>query len=222
MPTPILVVGAGGHAGVVIDILAQDASLEIAGLLDDSRPPGHLAHGYAVLGCIDDAAAVCAGHGIGGIAIAIGDNWNRGAIAGKIAAACGSVPLVSAIHPRATVAASACIGAGAAVMAGAVVANYARIGSLAIVNTAASVDHDCDIGALGSIGPRAVLGGRVTVGPYSAVGIGAVVLENVRIAGHTVVGAGAVVLRDLPPCVVAYGCPARVIRERAKNEPYLR
>jgi acetyltransferase-like isoleucine patch superfamily enzyme len=35
----------------------------------------------------------------------------------------------------------------------------------------------------------------------------------VSIGEHTVVGAGAVVTRDLPAGVVAYGNPARVVRE---------
>ncbi|MEI6161856.1 MAG: acyltransferase [Roseococcus sp.] len=42
---------------------------------------------------------------------------------------------------------------------------------------------------------------------------GVTVLAGVRIGRGTVVGAGSVVTRDLPPGVIAAGCPARVIRE---------
>jgi acetyltransferase-like isoleucine patch superfamily enzyme len=35
------------------------------------------------------------------------------------------------------------------------------------------------------------------------------------------VGAGAVVVDDVPDAVVAYGAPARVVRSRDPDEPYL-
>jgi acetyltransferase-like isoleucine patch superfamily enzyme len=35
------------------------------------------------------------------------------------------------------------------------------------------------------------------------------------------VGAGALVLDDVPDQVVAFGAPARVVRPRAVDEPYL-
>ncbi|WP_121254233.1 sugar O-acetyltransferase [Nocardioides ferulae] len=51
------------------------------------------------------------------------------------------------------------------------------------------------------IGDNVWLGGGVVVGP------------GVTIGENTVVGAGAVVVRDLPADVVAFGVPARVVRE---------
>jgi acetyltransferase-like isoleucine patch superfamily enzyme len=42
---------------------------------------------------------------------------------------------------------------------------------------------------------------------------GVTVLAGVRIGRGTVVGTGSVVTRDLPPGVIAAGCPARVVRE---------
>ena len=41
---------------------------------------------------------------------------------------------------------------------------------------------------------------------------GAIVCPGVTIGADTVVGAGSVVVRDLPPGVVAVGCPCRVLR----------
>ena len=42
-----------------------------------------------------------------------------------------------------------------------------------------------------------------------------------RLGDEHVVGAGATVLKDLPPHVVAYGTPARAVRERKSGEKYL-
>jgi acetyltransferase-like isoleucine patch superfamily enzyme len=44
-------------------------------------------------------------------------------------------------------------------------------------------------------------------------GTGAIVLPGVRIGRGSIIGAGAVVSRDIPPCSVAIGVPARVVRQ---------
>jgi acetyltransferase-like isoleucine patch superfamily enzyme len=43
-------------------------------------------------------------------------------------------------------------------------------------------------------------------------GVNAVILKGVRIGHHSVVGANSVVTRDVPPCSVVAGVPAKVIR----------
>ncbi len=107
-------------------------------------------------------------------------------------------------------------------MAGAVVNPNSNIGRHCIVNTNSSVDHDNHIHDFASVGPGAVTGGGVTLGTYSAIGLGACVAESVRIGKNSVIGAGATVVRDIPDSVIAFGTPARVIRSRALDEPYLR
>ncbi len=49
-------------------------------------------------------------------------------------------------------------------------------------------------------------------------GAGVIVCPGVSIGENTVVGAGAIVTRDLPAGVVAYGNPARVIREIGERD----
>lgn len=43
------------------------------------------------------------------------------------------------------------------------------------------------------------------------IGIGACVLPKVRIGNYSLIGAGSVVTKDIPPGMVAYGNPARVV-----------
>jgi len=56
-------------------------------------------------------------------------------------------------------------------------------------------------------------GAPITIGDNVWLGGGVIVCPGVTIGDDSVVGAGAVVTRDLPPGVVAYGNPARVVRE---------
>src|SRR3954470_1873340 len=56
-------------------------------------------------------------------------------------------------------------------------------------------------------------GEPITIGDNVWLGGGVIVCPGVIIGEDTVVGAGAVVTRDLPSGVVAYGNPARVVRE---------
>ena len=53
----------------------------------------------------------------------------------------------------------------------------------------------------------------VHIGNNVWLGAGVTVLPGVTIGDNTVVGAGSVVTKDLPANVVAYGTPAKVIRE---------
>jgi maltose O-acetyltransferase len=53
----------------------------------------------------------------------------------------------------------------------------------------------------------------IVVGDNVWLSSGVILCPGVTIGDDTVVGAGAVVTRDLPAGVVAYGVPARVVRE---------
>lgn len=115
------------------------------------------------------------------------------------------------IHPSAIVTPDVEIGEGAQIMAGSVVQTATRIGPNCIINTRAAVDHDCIIAAHAHIAPGVVLAGRVAVGEGAHVGAGATVIQGVVIGRNALVGAGAVVVRDVPPGVTAIGVPARVM-----------
>jgi acetyltransferase-like isoleucine patch superfamily enzyme len=106
-------------------------------------------------------------------------------------------------------------------MAGAVINPGCKVGDFCIVNTRASLDHDSVMGDFSSLAPAAVTGGNVQIGAFSVIAIGAIVAHAVRVGEHAVIGAGATVLRHVPDRVVAYGTPARIIRQREPGDPYL-
>ncbi|MCR2802507.1 acetyltransferase [Paenibacillus soyae] len=215
----IIVFGAGGHAKTVIDTLEKQGLYRIAGLLDGGKPAGSVIYGYEVLGN-EEWLADRAGE-IEGAIVAIGDNWRRSQVADAIRSLAPDLPFVSAIHPAAHIARGARIGAGSVIMAGAVLGSDAELGEHGIMYPGASIDHDCRIGRFVSWAPRSVSGGNVTVGDFSAIAIGAVLIHSVTVGEHCVVGAGSTVIRSIPSNTVAFGTPAKPVREREHGERYL-
>ncbi|MCI0577570.1 MAG: acetyltransferase [Chloroflexi bacterium] len=211
---PVVGLGAGGHAKVVIEILRLMGGYKLAGLLDP-RPElwGSEILGVPVLGN-DDLLATLPGEGIRHAFIGLGTAGNtqpRWRLYEK--ARRHGLEIVSAVDPRAVVAPSAQLGYGPTIMAGAIINAAAWLGDNVIVNTGAIVEHDCIIGHHVHIATGARLAGAVSVGNNSHIGVGATIRQEIRIGENVVVGAGAVVVKDVPDGVVVAGVPARVLRE---------
>jgi sugar O-acyltransferase (sialic acid O-acetyltransferase NeuD family) len=216
---PIVLIGAGGHAKVVMDIIEKSGVYRIQGLIDQQKPKGTQVYGYEVLG--DESILPALQAEIYGGIVAIGDNWARSRMVSTIQSMAPGFTFITAIHPSAEIARGALIGEGSVVMAGAIVNSDTSIGKHCIVNTKASVDHDCTMGDFSTLAPRATTGAHVTLGDYSVISLGANVVHSIDIGEHTVIGAGATVLSRIESYVVAYGVPAKVIRKRVAGERYL-
>ncbi len=199
---PVAVIGAGGHAKVVIATL-QAAGFAVTAVFDDASAKwGSELLGVPVRGAVAELA------GLDGVAlvIAIGDNAARAKMAARLGE---GRPWVSVVHPGALVHPSVKLGPGTVVFAGAVVQPDTRIGAHAIVNTGASVDHDCRIGDFAHLAPGVRLAGGVEVGDGALLGIGSVVKPSLVVGAWTTVGAGGAVVNDLPGGITAAGVPAK-------------
>lgn len=134
-------------------------------------------------------------------------------LAGKGLAALPVICETSTRHPTAEV------GTGVQLMARSHVGLFSALGDYAIVNTAAIIDHDCHIGRGVHVMGGCALASYVSVDDYASIGTNATVLPHRRIGEGAFVGAGSVVTRDIPPWCVAFGSPARVVRERRPPTP---
>lgn len=198
----ILILGAGGHAKVVADILLS-RGFKVAGFLDDQPATWNTQPlNIAVLG----PNTSYADYDPAGIVIGIGSNTTRRKIAIELGE---QAPWHNAIHASAIVADSVTMGVGVVMAAGAIINPDSHIGDHVIINTGATVDHDCQIGSFCHIAPGAHLAGSVKIGEGTLVGIGAVVLPGCKIGQGVTVGGGSVVVDDLPDEVIVKGIPAR-------------
>ncbi|MGI8688070.1 MAG: acetyltransferase [Thermomicrobiales bacterium] len=200
----VLILGAGGHAKVVADILCCQGT-PVLGFLDDNPATWGAARlGLPVLGGI----ATYREYMPSGLILGIGDIATRKAVVERLGA-CARDLWCNAIHPHATVAHSVRLGRGVAVMARGVVNPDAILGDHSVVNTGATVDHDGVIGAHAHIGPGAHLAGGIRVGTGALIGVGANITPWLTIGDGAVIGAGSVVVDDVPAHVTVKGIPAR-------------
>jgi acetyltransferase EpsM len=209
----VAILGAGGHARVVADILLcmQDAgaALAVAGFI---APEGEAWMGIPVLGADSDLAALAADGVISHFILGVGSVRGGQAVRPRLAEtaiAAGAAPL-AAIHPSAVIGRGAVVQPGAAVMALAAINPGARVGAHAIINTGARIDHDTEVGDFAHIAPGATVSGDARIGRNALIGVGASVRQGARVGEGATVGAGAAVTRDIPDGAVAMGVPARV------------
>lgn len=202
---PLVVIGAGGHAKVVIELLRFEGWNVVA--CTDADPTPRLVLGVPVVGD-DDQLERLRSTGVEAAFVALGANAVRQRVGLQLLDIGFALP--SATRLAAFVSPTARIGRGVAIMAGAVVNAAADIGDFSILNTQAGVDHDGRIGVAAHIGPGCSLAGCVGIGARTFLGVGCSVIPHILIGDDVVVGAGSVVVRNLPNGVKAYGRPARI------------
>ncbi len=210
MPEQVLIIGAGGHGRVVLDILAAAGRFHPAGFLDaDVARHGQSVAGLTIMGAVNLLPRLRR-QGIHGAIVAIGDNRTRMSYAQLVRQA--GLELISAIHPSAIISPSAKLGDGVCVAPGVIIGTDASVGNSVILNSGCIVDHECVVCEGVHIAPGAILAGRVTVETGAFVAIGAKVLPCLTIGRGATVGAGAVVLENVPPDTTVVGVPACPIR----------
>ncbi len=201
----LLMVGAGGHARVLQEVLAEAgialsgyvAPAESSSLLegdlrrfDDAELTSDLAQTYLLVNGVGSAGATTA----------------RASVYAKFKAAGFSFLQLEA--QSAVVSASAVLSEGVQILHRALVHTDAMVDENTIINSGAIVEHHNRIGANCHIAVAAVLCGQVSVGRGTHIGANATVLQGIQIGENCIIGAGAVVTRDVPDNHVAVGVPA--------------
>ena len=200
----LVIIGAGGHARVLIELFRAMGGFELVGVVAHTAPKDPL--GLPLLGDESRLKRLRA-EGVESAFVAVGDNMARARLGAWLEKLGYGLPV--AIHPSAFVAPSARVSPGAVVMARAVLGTDAVLEGLAILNTGAIADHDVVLEEASHAGPGSVLAGHARLGARALLGAGSAVRPGVSIGPDAVVGAGAAVVEDVPLAATVAGVPAR-------------
>ncbi|RAU20252.1 carbonic anhydrase [Paramagnetospirillum kuznetsovii] len=210
---PLIILGGGGHAVCVIDMIRLQGLYRPVGILDPALAVGAEVGGVPVLGD-DSQLERLRTEGLAHATLGIGgdfrpDSTLRRRIGTRAREAGFAFPPL--IHPSATIAQSATLEDGCQILAGAVIAPGARLARDVALNHTAVADHDSGLGAGLFTGTGAILAGGAVAHGDVQIGAGATILPRVTLGRGCVVGAGAVVVRDVAPSTVVCGNPARAV-----------
>lgn len=194
---PVLVLGAGGHASVLVEILlAQDYEVVgvVSPIIDCEREIFKKFTRYEDDSIVQDFSSsdVLLVNGVGSLP---NSYTSRAKITEKFSKM--GYRFASLVSDKAVVSSFAIIEEGVQVMAGAILQAGVKIDPYTIVNTGAIVDHDCKIGMNNHIAPGVTLSGNVITGSNVHVGTAATVIQNITLGDNVVVGAGAVVTKSI-------------------------
>lgn len=208
---PLVIVGAGGHARevhqLVLEIDAVHATWNVLGFaVETPYLDGAPVHGLAVF----DIATLASTHADAHVIVAVGEPALRRRLVTAIAARPGH-RFATLVHPQAIVGARVVMGEGCVVFAGCVLTTDIRLGRHVHLNAAVTVSHDSCIDDHATLGPRACCCGGVHIGEAADIGASAVLLPRVEVGARSIVGAGAVVTQNIPADVTAVGAPARIV-----------
>lgn len=196
MNRPILLLGAGGHAAVLTDILRQ-LNCELLGLVSLEPPKSQdVFKGLRWYSSDDDVLSykkdeIFLVNAIGSLP----GNFLRRELHKKFNGL--GYQFMTIVSPHAIVSKHAKIDEGAQVFPGCIINANAVIGEGSIVNTGAIIEHDCVIGRHNHIAPGVVLSGSVVTEDSVHIATGASVIQGIQIGENTIIGAGATVTKDV-------------------------
>jgi sugar O-acyltransferase (sialic acid O-acetyltransferase NeuD family) len=209
MNKPLIMIGSGGHASVLMDLLQLNGCNVIAYISPDKNNNNQIFESIQYLSDDDDISQfnpddVLLVNGLGSLP----KQNNRVKVTAFFTKLGFSFATV--ISPHAIVSSSVYLAQGVQVMSGAIIQTGAYIGENSIINTGAIIEHDCNVGANNHIAPRATLCGNVTTQDDVHIGVHACVIQGVDIGKNVVVGAGATVVTNVEEKSVVYGHQALI------------
>lgn len=211
MKRPLILMGAGGHARVLLDILLGPANMIIGITSPDPHAVGKHLFDRPIIGndeCIlnYDPETICLVNGIG---MMPGSN-TRNQIYERFKN--HGYTFTRVIHPSAVLASHVELFEGVQIMAGAVIQTGVVIHENCIINTRVALDHDSSIGKNVHLASGVTVAGAVSIGEGTFVGAGATIIQGIEIAAYCTIAAGAVVTQNLSEGATARGVPARVVK----------
>lgn len=221
MNKPLVLIGAGGHASVLCDILLSQGH-QIVGVISTDPISSremfvNVPHFYG-----DDQINQFDPDEVD-LINGIGPQPNssvREIIVQKYESY--GFGFTSVISNKSIISSSATLDVGVQILHTSVVQVGAKVGAHTVVNTGAIVEHDCCIGEFSHLAPNAITCGGVIVGPQVFIGANATIFPGINVGRAAVVSAGAVVNDNVSASATVYSaksnCQNRVDAIRTNDD----
>ena len=185
----LLLIGCGGHARSLIDLVESAADWQILGLIGLPEQVGSRVLGYPVIGCDEDLPALREEYPAAVLAIGqLPDSAPRVRLAKHLEQFGFQCPVL--ISPHAVVSRHAQIDLGTTIGHGVIVNAAVEVGKYCIINSFALLEHDVRIEDHCHISTGALVNGNVQIGTESFVGSGSMIREGINLPPRSVIGAG--------------------------------
>lgn len=143
--------------------------------------------------------------------IALGEPYYRKKLYEKMSER--HVALTTLIHPSVHIPKGLVIGKGTLIAQGCYLSNGVQIGENVMIQPNAVVSHDVQIGNHSVLCALTNIAGHCKIGCEVFLGLSSLMVQERSIGDRTIIGAGSVICENIGERVIAYGNPARVIRE---------
>ena len=205
----IVIIGGGGHAKVLIDLIKTLKNYKLQGIIDPKIKKGEKIFGVKVLGN-DKILLSLKRQGLKNLALGIGSDGNnqkRLKVWRDLKKKGFNFPAL--IHKNSYTSKNSVIGQGSQVFNHSVVNAGARIGEISVINTSTIIEHDCRIGNNVFTGTRATICGGVIVEDNTFIGAESCILPKVKVKNNVLIAAGALVNKNLRSKIKVKGIPAK-------------
>lgn len=211
MKDNIIIIGCGQHARVVLYNAIEQSKYNVVGFLSDLRfDVGKVIDGIQVIGTDKEIIELIDKYQIKGYILGVGDINIRRTLIELYSKS--KLTAVTVIHPHAVIAPNSIIGKGTLVEAGCIITPNPVIGEHCVINTMTGVNHDNVLGDNVYLASGITLSGSVNIGEDTLIDDGVIITLGKKIGKNCIVGAGAVVTKDIEDGRIAYGVPAKVIK----------
>lgn len=201
----MLVLGAGGHALEILDILIQDNYPHPIYFYDDFTPELISFRGYPVLKSESEVKNRFKGDFY--FVLGVGKPEYREILFNKFSKLGG---ILSSVISSKSIYTGQLIQQKFDLMNLCYLGPETSIGEGTLINTGAQIHHEVKVGKFCEISPRALLLGKVQVGNYCSIGGNATILPKVVLGNNVIVGAGSVVTKDVPDNHTVMGVPGKI------------
>lgn len=201
----LMIIGAGGHAKVCLDIAKRIGSWTEIDFIDD-KLYGELVNGTNVIGTLNMISKFKNTHNF---IVAIGDNSIRLEIFNFLEN--NNYKITTLLDPSSIISLNSVIGCGTVIMPNVVINTNTIVGKNCIVNTGSIIEHDCVVGNHVHISPNSTICGTTTISQEVWIGSGSTVINNLKICSKVIIGAGSLVLSDIETRGVYYGSPVKKV-----------